>query len=134
MRQFLLYFGCWDQPGHFLYRPDKMTVSEYSAGADLLPHILLPKDLDGSRVFLPQPERVGVGQLTHLIRGAECVTVLAWWDRTFDQRGKCNAAIQTDGWDTVDGIWKRFCLVYETLAKQLSKPQLAETQGEKHGN
>lgn len=122
MKQFLLYFGCWNEPGHFLFKPDRTTLRRYDP---IAPYVLLPEDLDGSRVFLPQPEEVGRGQLNHLIRNGECVTVLAWWDRTFDHRGKCNAALQTDGWDTADGIWTRFGIVYESLAKQLSKPRIA---------
>lgn len=120
MSPFLLYFGCWGGPGHFIYDRNQRSI-------DTPPGALPPEALDGSRVFLPYPEKVGHGQLTRLIRGDDCVTVLAWWDRTFDKRGACNAAIQCNGWETADPLWERFSRVYETLAKQLTKPQLAQT-------
>lgn len=117
-RPFLLYFGCWGGAGHYLWTRDQQHYHkpEYP--------ILPVESLDGSQVFLPQVEVVGNGRLTHIIRGEEAVTVLAWWDRTFDQRGKCNAAVQCDGWDTVDGLWRRFSIVFEPLAKQLARPTI----------
>lgn len=118
MSEFLLYFGCWDGAGHFLY--DNRRQSIYTPPCNAFP----PEALDTSRVFLPYPEKVGHGQLTHVVRGTECVTVLAWWDRTFDQRGKCNAAIQCSGWRSADDLWKRFTLVYTGLAPKLQRPLL----------
>lgn len=117
---FLLYFGCWDKPGHYLYAPTGYTL-QYDGVPTLA---LRGEDLDGSRLFLPWPEIPGQGQLTHVIRGLECVTVLAWWDRTFDQRGRCNAAIQCDGWELADRLWVRFSAVYSALAQKLKKPEL----------
>lgn len=120
---FLLYFGPWGEPGHFVF--DRNRRSVYSE--QMPPMALRAEELDGSRVFLPWPEVPGQGQLTYLIRRGQCVTVLAWWDRTFDKRGACNAAIQCDGWETPDFLWDRFTRVYEPLAKQLTKPRLAPT-------
>lgn len=121
---FLLYFGCWGGPGHFVFDRHKSTVRQ------LPPMALRGEDLDGSRVFLPSQEAPGYGRLTYLIRDGDCVTVLAWWDRTFDKRGACNAAIQCSGWETFDCLWDRFSRVYPSLAQQITKPRLCEPAGE----
>lgn len=125
---FLLYFGPWGEPGHFVFDRNRHTVQ------NMPPMALRAEDLDGSRVFLPWPEAPGNGRITYLIREGQCVTVLAWWDRTFDKRGACNAAIQCDGWEDPDYLWDRFSRVYESLAKQLTKPrlQVQHTAGQSH--
>lgn len=117
---FLLYFGCWDRPGHYIWTRDKRTVYAHEVSS----LALRAEDLDGSTIFLPRPERPGHGQLTHLFRDGEPITVLAWWDRTFDQRGACNAAIQCDGWERMPRLWERFGRVYSTLAPKLTIPTL----------
>lgn len=122
MKSFLLYFGCWDRPGHFLFDRNKRTV--YDPEQEYGPRVFSDKALDGSFVFLPRPEEPGVGRLTHVLVGDDCTTVLAWWDRTFDTRGNCNAAIQLSGWENADVVWERFQIVYPALGKVLKKPRL----------
>lgn len=118
---FLLYFGCWGEAGHFVFDQHKHTLS---ARRGLPPMALRAEELDGSRVFLPWPEVPGRGRMSYLIRENSCTTVMAWWDRTFDKRGACCAAIQCDGWEQPKQLWARFARVYEPLAKQLVMPQL----------
>jgi len=122
MKPFLLYFGCWGGPGHFLYDRNKRTI--YDPAAECGEAAVRGEDLDGSRVFLPWPEVPGHGRLTHIIRNGDAVTVLAWWDRTFDSRPACCAAIQSDGWDDADYLWLRFSHVYAPLAVLLKLPEI----------
>lgn len=122
MTQFLLYFGCWDtSKGHFLVDRHRHNIHTPSS----ISEFVIPAEvLDGSRLFLPSPEMPGRGRLTHVVRGDAAVTVLAWWDRTFDSRPRSNAAIQSDGWCEADDIWMRFSHVYSELAAKLTKPEL----------
>ena len=122
MNQFLLYFGCWDSPGHFLWDRNKQTI--HHPIDKFGPLVIRGEDIDGSRILLPWPEVSGHGQLTHIVRGDDAVSVLAWWDRTFDSRPACCAAIQSSGWDDADYIWFRFSHVYEDLALKLKRPIL----------
>jgi len=123
MKPFLLYFGCWNEAGHFLWDRNRMTI--HDPLKQFGPNVIPGEYLDGSRIFLPTPEQPGKGRLTHIVRGGEAVTVLAWWDRTFDKRPGCCAAIQSDGWDNPDYLWFRFCHVYQSLATKLTKPDLS---------
>lgn len=117
-KHFLLYFGCWGQAGHYLFDRNKRSI--YDSRAEGLP--FNHEALDGSSVFLPNPERRGIGALTHVVRGDDAYTVFAWWGSPFDTRGRVNAAIIASGWDSADELWRRFSIVYEPLAKLLSKP------------
>lgn len=120
MKPFLLYFGCWDRAGHFLFDRNGSTI-HYSLSHELP---FRPVDLDGSSFFLPHPERVGKGALTHVVRNDEAYTVLAWWGSPFDTRGAVNAAIISNGWDDAANLWQRFTFVYPDLAAKLTFPDL----------
>ena len=126
MKSFLLYFGCWGTPGHFLWDRNRQTI--YDPLERFGPHVIRPEDIDGSRILLPTPDRPGRGRLTHIVRADSAVTVLAWWDRTFDQRPACCAAIQSSGWDDDNDLWLRFSHVYEPLAKLLTRPELTASE------
>lgn len=118
--RFFLYFGCWDEPGHYLFNVYRKKVAD----SELSRFAMRPEQLDGSKIFLPYPEVPGDGRLTHLVRDGACITVLAWWDRTFDKRSACCAAVQCDGWETFDALWERFSHGFKPLAEQVSKPRL----------
>lgn len=120
MKPFLLYFGCWDSAGHFLHDRNGQTI--YNESGLGLP--FKSDHLDGNSIFLPHPERVGVGALTHVVRGEDAYTVLAWWGSPFDKRGAVNAAIIASGWDSADDLWMRFSRAYEALAAKLTRPTI----------
>jgi hypothetical protein len=108
------YFGKWPDryAGHYLYGRNGYEVNDY----------YMPKDfpcpvytLDGG--FLPpyQAEIEGVASVVHL----NGWTILAFWDRTGDKRGKSSSAFVVRGfWDftalhhitqtAFPTIWKRF--------------------------
>lgn len=124
MSPFLLYWGCWGAPGHYLWNRNKGNAQ------DPVPFGFADGTLDGSRIFLPHPEVVGQGRLTRVFVNDECVTVLAWWDRTFDKRPACNSAIICSGWESADELWARFGRVYPALAAQLKMPTLSNSAEE----
>lgn len=106
-----LYFGCWNQAGHYLVAP--------GGGRPVLSHeesYALSRELDGA--FAPKRKRGGPivwgdtrdpsdwdrynatecpqGQfLRHEIRG---YTLIQWWDRCQgDTRGACNSTVLLEG-------------------------------------
>lgn len=91
------YFGCLERAGHHLYLPSGMTAWDDRLPADFpCPSRVLDCG------FLPprQPEIEGRASLVH-INGW---TVLAFWDRSVDTRGKCNSAFVARGTLDFDGI------------------------------
>ena len=107
-----LYFGCWDRAGHFLWTPAGVYLS--SIAERELPLALRSETLDGG--YAPMgPEEEGRA-LVHLVHGR---TVLAFWDRSVDARGRCSSAFILKGHLSFDEavaaaraafptIWARF--------------------------
>jgi hypothetical protein len=114
------FFGCWDQSGHYMFLPDKSQVRDCERGG-----IPTEAQLDGSRLFLPYPERVGEGRVTYL--PALNVTVMSWWNRVFDERGAVNSHVICRGDQRVSTMWNVFVSRFPDLAKHHTKPIIAIT-------
>lgn len=85
MRTDAYYFGCHRRPGHFLWTPGMQEAS--SLVERRLPIPLQPNVLDTGYAPLG-PEIEGLA----LLHRVHAWTVLAFWDRSVDTRGKCNSA------------------------------------------
>lgn len=82
-----LYFGCANREGgHYLWMPGMQSVP-YHVQRDHLPGVLQSHGLDGS--YAPLGPEVEGRALLHHVHGR---TVLAFWDRSVDQRGGSNSA------------------------------------------
>lgn len=116
----IAYFGCWNEPGHYLKMPGNRKP--YSDEQKKLPS---PGHLDGSILFLPRPEKVGVGAITYL--PGPNLTVLAWWGSPFDRRGAVNSAVIVSGHvRSLDAIWGSFEKHFPELAGRLRRPEITE--------
>jgi hypothetical protein len=104
----MIYFGCWDQTGHYLRRPDGQLSSKNVY--DLMRREGIYPAIDGG--FCPgsqtnpdgtvrRPERgpyqeEGWARLSHF----QGWSILAFWDRSVDSRFGANSAfIEKDYWD-----------------------------------
>ena len=98
------YFGCWKSAGHFLHYENGQHVYERDEA--------FPKDfpvtvhtLDGGLLGYPEQEIEGKAVLSHIGDW----TVISFWDRSVDSRGKSNSSFVMRGkWDfsTALGIAK----------------------------
>ncbi|HLF10632.1 MAG TPA: hypothetical protein VJA26_05410 [Gammaproteobacteria bacterium] len=114
----IAFFGCNGRAGHFLWESPHEQLRDFECD-----QLGFPKSwhLDGGPLFLPRPERVGEGMLTHL--PAPNITILAWWGSPFDKRGAVNSAIIVSGnVRSIDAIWFAFEKGFPELAKQLQRP------------
>jgi hypothetical protein len=112
----IFYWGCWKRAGHFLFYPGGQHVRDFECERLSIPS---PYQLDGTVLFLPQPEKVGDGALTYL-PGPNC-TILAWWGSPWDKRGKSNSAIIIKGHITTD-IWDQFNERFPEIAPDIPRP------------
>lgn len=120
MTPLCLFFGCWNQPGHFLVAPNRSLVhntpgalAEYY-GSDASPggrrHLdgsLAPRiharsgaivcgRLDGRDVNYVSAEMPNGRFLRHVLDNG--FTAIQWWDRhQGDKRGACNSTILLEG-------------------------------------
>ncbi len=119
MRQetIIVYFGCWNEAGHFLWEPGRRSLRDYDADKMFIP---TASQLDGTKLFLPSPEKVGTGSLTFL--PAPNLTILAWWGNPWDKRGAVNSAIITNGNLDETEMWQRFAGYFPELAEKLTRP------------
>lgn len=115
----IFYFGCWDKPGHFLYRPTREMVRDDRCAQLQIP---APAQLDATVLFLPQPERVAFGARTYL--PAPNCTILAWWGNPWDSRGAVNNAIILRDHATIDEIWDLFIEHFSGIAAAISRPEI----------
>jgi hypothetical protein len=113
------YFGCYHEAGHHLWQPGRRSVRDFDAKRLKVPQ---PRDLDGSELYLPHPERVGTGALTYL--PACDRTVLAWWSPVFDGRPGCNAAVIVEGLHSAAETWAHFARAFPDLEPRLKFPTL----------
>lgn len=113
-----VYFGCWKEPGHYLWKPGSRLYRHEQAALAIPTSI----DLDGSHLFLPSPEKVGTGCLTYL--PAMDRTVLAWWGSPWDKRPAVNSAFITNGNANESIAWLRFCHYFPELTEVIARPTL----------
>ena len=117
-----VYFGCWNEAGHFLRGPGRRSLYDHEIRQMIIP---TAADLDGSLLFLPRPEKTGAGCITYL--PAIDRTILAWWGSPWDGRGAVNAAFITNGNAGEDAAWKLFCRYFPELAEKIERPTLITT-------
>lgn len=120
----IFYFGVWSKThgGHHLYAPGGGGVSEYSDR--------MPKDfpvaihvLDTGFLPAKQPETEGRATFVH-INGW---TIISFWDRSGDARGKCNSAFLARGLMAFEEIVslarEKFPSVWERFTFEVKLPE-----------
>ena len=112
-----VYFGCWNEAGHFLWAPGRRSIYDHEVRDMVIP---TPGDLDGSKLLLPHPEKTGTGCITYL--PAINRTVLAWWGSPWDKRGAVNAAFITNGDLGEIAMWQRFARYFPELSAVIDQP------------
>ena len=143
MTPLCLYFGCWNEAGHYLWLPGKRSAGreyqyrkhEYARDGVHLDGALAPvRTRDGQITFTATGQTMGERQrlssrtdecpqgqflLHHLPSG---MTAIQWWDRNQgDRRGACNSTILLEGEHTatemVAALGQHFPHVAANLAK-----------------
>ena len=110
------FFGCWREAGHFLWGEGKKNITDPEAVG-----LIKPEDLDGSRLFLPYPELIDTGCLTHL--PALDLMVMSWWNRSYDSRGGVNSHLLVRGSGlSAATMWRVFVYRFKEVAEHHRKP------------
>ena len=97
----VFYFGCHREAGHYLWRPGPSLASRRLP--DDFP-VDGPRVLDGGLLPPNQPETEGA--VTHLWLNGW--TILTFWDRSVDKRGKCNSSFLARGTYSFDAAKRLF--------------------------
>lgn len=115
MSRSMLFFGCWERPGHELRDQYGTIISGYDRGRSPF----RPGQLDDT--FAPRgvDQREDVTNVVH-VHGW---TVLAMWDRSVDTRGGCNAAFLDVGHHDEAEMWRRAHAAFPRIAARLKAAQ-----------
>jgi hypothetical protein len=98
------YFGCFEHAGHFWW-------DQNLQGANREMDSLI---VDG--VYAPPgPEIEGLAQIVYLNWNYRVWTLLAFWDRSIDKRGKCNSVFLLEGTLTFDQVVKYSRSLFPTI-------------------
>lgn len=115
-----LYFGCWDQPGHYLHHPDGRRIWDAS-------YFQLPwKDglMDGG--LLKNGKRVDVpdGRVWWTCGGLTFWYAFYWWDRSGDKRGASNSGfyVRGFGWPETREAFDYACSSYPNIVDRQRYP------------
>ena len=94
------FFGCWKEPGHYLFDRHGNTISDPKARELRIP--FRARDLDG--LFAPPfgNENETATALSHVHHW----TILGIWDRSVDRRPGSNAAFLVSGIEDEDAAWR----------------------------
>jgi hypothetical protein len=95
-RRNVLYFGCWQESGHYLHDPTGSLPRREAR--ELIPWDLA--ELDTGLAPKRVREREGIAKL-HVKKGW---AALAFWDRSVDQRFQSNAVFLVKGATTAEEV------------------------------
>ena len=120
----MYYFGCWDEPGHYLHDPRGRVLRREQVGPfDVYGQMGLPLD----ERFTPGPHPHGGSGLQDesfvaltYVRGW---TVMAMWDRSVDTRPGCNAAFIREGRLSEADMWALARQHYPRIVARLKAAQ-----------
>lgn len=96
----IFYFGCRREAGHYLWGPGRAMWRSSDVPADF------PCTMTPDATFLPprdNPEVEGLASFFHL----NGWTIISFWDRSVDSRGKCNSTFLARGVMTFDAICEK---------------------------
>ena len=119
----MLYYGCWNDSGHYLYDIHGRVIFELDAERrHRCPFV--PSRIDA--FFAPRQvmESEDVTTVTH-IHGW---TVLAMWDRSVDGRPGSNAAFLMEGHFEEGSMWARASLDYPHIVERLKAAKVDHRQ------
>lgn len=86
------YYGCWDRPGHFMRAAEGLGLRYSKAEREFTEKNPWGYEVD-SGLCPDGPEIQGRALLHH----KDDWTVLSFWDRSVDKRGKCNSNFLLEG-------------------------------------
>jgi hypothetical protein len=91
------YFGCYKETGHFWFKErQRVKACEVPLFHGFHPDGTFAPLRSGKWRFAEEcPE--GIAQLVHASGAGESWTILAFWDRSVDQRGKSNSLFLIPG-------------------------------------
>jgi hypothetical protein len=109
----MYYFGCWDRVGHYLHKPQGISVQ--NAGP-------FTSHIDGK--YPPKTKDIRENEKESSITHEQGWTILAMWDRSVDERYGSNAAFLIEGTYTKEQMWQIAKIYYKQIVNRLKAAPL----------
>ena len=121
-----LYFGCWDEPGHYLHTPNgrrwvEREFPDLPWGVGLMDGGLLK---NGKRADRPD------GRVFWTCGGLAFWYAFFWWDRSVDTRGACNSGfyVRGFGWPQATEAFAYACEQFPKVVARQKFPLVLQDQ------
>lgn len=116
-----LYFGCWDQPGHYLHRPNGGRMW------DPEPSLQLPWNtghMDGGLLKNGKRADKPDGRVWWTCGGLTFWYAFFWWDRSGDARGASNSGfyVRGFGWPETREAFDYACSAFPHVVDRQKHP------------
>jgi hypothetical protein len=116
------YFGCYEESGHYLFRPGPMSTPSSSIPKDFP---VKPYGLLDGRLLRNGPQPQGV--CTHY-RGINGWTLISFWDRSVDSRGGSNSTFLCRGEHTFEEMLALFKEHFPTIVSRFKFPLVLDPE------
>lgn len=121
-----LYFGCWNDLGHFLHRSDGRTVWEGREFQDLPWSVGL---MDTGLLKNGKRPDVYDGKVFWTCGGAKALWyAFYWWDRSVDRRGASNSGLYVRGfgWPEAQAAFDYACTQFPKIVSRQAHPLILQ--------
>jgi len=116
MKDVAFYFGCWgNELGHYLRGPSGRMFHEQNLPEDFP---VVVNILDSGLLPPNMPETEGESSLCHIFGW----TIISFWDRSVDRRGKCNSSFIFRGTYRFHDMLKLAAETFPAIVSRFSFP------------
>jgi hypothetical protein len=115
-----LYFGCWDQPGHFLHDPEGGHV--WHPPSDFP---WTERHMDSGLLANGEIKDDPTGRVYWTCGGDKAFWyAFYWWDRSGDRRGACNSGfyVRGFGWPEAPAAFDYACAAFPRIVARQKYP------------
>lgn len=114
-KKLALYWGCWREPGHYLYRQNGETFSMFQDYKKVIPGFCWDIGLlDTGLLKNGKHSDVYDGQVFWTCGGTPLWIAFFWWDNSVDHRSGSNSGFYVNGF-YVEDLTKAFQFACETF-------------------
>jgi hypothetical protein len=114
-----LYWGCWEQAGHYLHRPNGVTI--WTPEREFADLHWSPGLMDGGLLKNGRHRDVYDGKVFWTCGGAKAFWyAFFWWDNSVDRRGASNSGfyVRGFGWPEVQAAFDYACAIASRCSRQ----------------
>jgi hypothetical protein len=122
-----LYYGCWKRPGHFLHKPNGVTI--FHPQRDVPGFGWTDDLLDTGLLKNGNHPDVNDGKVFWTCGGLSFWYAFFWWDKSVDHRGGANSGFYSRGfgWPEANAAFDYACTEFPPIVARQNHPLILQT-------